>query len=38
MELSNETLLEKVYMGQTKQRIPKDIFVGRIVLEIGVRS
>ena len=29
---------KSVYMGQTKQRIPKDIFVGRIVLEIGVRT
>ena len=49
MELSDETLLEKCLHGSTQnnnecingviwKQIPKDIFVGRIVLEIGVRS
>ena len=49
MELSDETLLEKCLHGSTQnnneciigdtwKRIPKDVLVGRIVLEIGVRS
>ena len=48
-ELSDETLLEKCLHRSTQnnnecingviwKQIPKDIFVGRIVLEIGVRS